>query len=327
MKKLFFGLFTVLSVGKCFALGPMLTTVILSTGATQRGGFHTSTGTVDSLTASTAAVTNLSVSTLTFSSSLINGTATNNSTTTFTGTSTFSQNPVFISSAVRSTQNTGTGLQFRPAGATNGIQFTIDNIPVYFQTANDWEITPDTSATSNFIQATESGGMFFQGRPNSSWQLGSAANKWTAIFLSSGVVGTTTNNSAAVGFVGEYISSAVSTPTLYPTSGQFGDLASVSLTAGDWILSGNIRQAANGATITDNFIGISVTAGNSSTGLTNGTNSFDTLPATATVDSCASIPSYRQSLSGTTTVYLKYSATYSVATPKATGIITALRTR
>lgn len=64
MKKIFVGLFVALSLGKCFALGPPLVSVILSTGATQRGGFHTSTGTVDSLIVSTITAPNVTVSSI-----------------------------------------------------------------------------------------------------------------------------------------------------------------------------------------------------------------------------------------------------------------------
>lgn len=140
--------------------------------------------------------------------------------------------------------------------------------------------------------------------------------------------GTTTNNNASTGFVGEYIESVVSTATNFPTSAQYGDLTSISLTAGDWDVSINGQCNLNGAVYTgDNQLGISTTSGNSSTGLVSGNNVANPLPPTATAESGGSIPSYRISLSTTTTVYYKYYAEYTGGPPKARGRISARRVR
>lgn len=138
--------------------------------------------------------------------------------------------------------------------------------------------------------------------------------------------GTTTNDNAATGFVGEYVESVVAV-TNFPTAGQYGDLTSISLTAGDWDVSAFISATANGSTFTDWYIGISTTSGNSATGLVVGSNFSNSFGATAAYDSPQTIPGYRMSLSGTTTVYLKYRGGYSVATPKAAGRLSARRMR
>ena len=65
---------------------------------------------------------------------------------------------------------------------------------------------------------------------------------------SSSLVGTTTNDSAAAGVVGQYISSYVSA-TSVPTTNTWGDLTSVSLTAGDWDVTVRMEFVQNGATI------------------------------------------------------------------------------
>lgn len=139
--------------------------------------------------------------------------------------------------------------------------------------------------------------------------------------------GTITNDSANAGDIGEKISASIGA-TNFPTSGQWGDLTSISLTAGDWDVSliGEITRA--GSTFTDGMVGISVTSGNSSTGLTAGVSRlyFDLTGITFLVfPICLSV--VRISLNSTTTVYFKYFADYSAAVPTMTGGIFARRVR
>lgn len=141
------------------------------------------------------------------------------------------------------------------------------------------------------------------------------------------IKGTTTNDSASAGGVGELISSVVSSATNFPGSGSYGDLTSISLTAGDWDVSVLIVAQANGATVTSFDAGISSTSGNSSTGLVTGDNSAETSGPNAASFTTLTIPPYRVSLSATTTYYLKYTAAFSVATPRAVGRISARRIR
>lgn len=144
---------------------------------------------------------------------------------------------------------------------------------------------------------------------------------------SAGVKGTTTNDSASALNVGEYVESVVAV-TNCPTTSEWGDLTSISLTAGDWDVSVAALATLNAATITgETRIGISTTTGNSATGLVTGSNRI-TIPApTATSDSGGAISSYRESLAGTTTVYLKYFAEYTGGPPKMAGRISARRVR
>jgi hypothetical protein len=109
-------------------------------------------------------------------------------------------------------------------------------------------------------------------------------------------------------------------------------LVSFSLTAGDWDVSENICFKANGATVTLIYAGIGTTSGNVDPGcLVNGGGTANCaqegFPPTAATNSCLSIPAYRMSLSGTTTVYAKYLSSYSLATAQATGGFTARRIR
>lgn len=145
---------------------------------------------------------------------------------------------------------------------------------------------------------------------------------------STAIHGTETNDSAAAGDYGEEIQSAVSA-VASPTSGNFGDLTSISLTAGDWDVSG-VSYTAIGAGAWEAIqLGISTTSGNSTTGLVIGDNrviaSWVSSATTPTQYSLA-IPQYRVSLASTTTVYLKFSSTYT-ANPSWSGRISARRRR
>lgn len=142
-----------------------------------------------------------------------------------------------------------------------------------------------------------------------------------------GIVGTATNNNAASGTVGEYVASVSTSNTNYPTTLQYGDLTSISLTAGDWDVSAQISAALISGVVTQIRIGISTTTGNSGTGLTEGDTLMIFPGPTATNNQGSNIETLRVSLSGTTTHYLKYYASYTVAAPIANGRISARRVR
>ncbi len=140
--------------------------------------------------------------------------------------------------------------------------------------------------------------------------------------------GTTTNDSASAGFIGEYIESVVSTFGNCTTSTQFGNITSISLTGGDWDITGQVKFTLNGATANADFIGaVSINSGNTTTDHVSGSNTQDSLPPTATNNNGVTISSYRLSLSGATTVYLKGRAGYSAGTPQMLGTIRARRLR
>lgn len=142
------------------------------------------------------------------------------------------------------------------------------------------------------------------------------------------VVGTTTNDNATVGTYGEYVSSTTSGVSSFPTNGNYGDLLSISLTAGDWDVTGTIQAQINGATWTNALIAISTTTGNSSAGITEGVNGFRPDTTNITSNALLAIPAVRESLSTTTTIYLKYRSSYSAGgPPQAIGRISARRVR
>lgn len=138
-------------------------------------------------------------------------------------------------------------------------------------------------------------------------QMDTSGNVTAALAL-----GVTDGSNAAAGYLGEYKQSVVGIVN-FPATTLWGDATSISLTAGDWDVTATYNTNRNGATATENSIGISTTSGNNTTGLVVGSNYFTGPPSQAgTWDSHMFVPSFRISLTATTTVYLKFSAVYTV---------------
>jgi hypothetical protein len=139
--------------------------------------------------------------------------------------------------------------------------------------------------------------------------------------------GTATNDNAAAGRIGEYVSSTASGVTL--TDSTYIDVTSISLTAGDWDVVANLSATPPAAGITSARIGISTTSGNSATGLTNGDTQITwNMVTTATSVTGKSIAPVRASLSATTTYYLKgYAQSTGAGNATGAGRISARRIR
>lgn len=141
------------------------------------------------------------------------------------------------------------------------------------------------------------------------------------------VNGTTTNDNAAAGQVGEYVTSQVlrgSGPAL--TSTVSANITTISLTAGDWDVSGLV--GVNGANTTV----VSVVSG--AVSLISTGFSAVSAPGYAKVFGSftfefAAVPTSvaRMSLASTTTVYLVVNATFTTSTATGFGFISARRVR
>lgn len=140
------------------------------------------------------------------------------------------------------------------------------------------------------------------------------------------LIGTTTNDNAAAGNVGEIIT----TGTIGATSlsnGVLTDIGSVTLTAGDWMLYGQIFFH-NTTNVNTQAVGaVTTTSGNSFTGAVQGVTRMDTTPSTLTGDDYGLNITQRASLSGSTTYYLKAFLNFSVGTGQAGGTLFGIRTR
>ena len=139
-----------------------------------------------------------------------------------------------------------------------------------------------------------------------------------------GIVGTTTNNNANTGSVGEFVSSVVTAAS--PTninSGSATDLTSISLTAGDWDVWGNIGYipaAGTTTTIAQGWL--------SSSSATIPDASLKNFEAFNSAFGYGfTVPSQRFSLSGTTSIYITGDVTFAVSTMTFYGGIYARRRR
>lgn len=147
------------------------------------------------------------------------------------------------------------------------------------------------------------------------------------------VGGTSTNDSAATGFVGEYVSSVVlvGSPVSLVTSTS-KTITSISLTAGDWDVWGDFGATGAGTTVLQSIIGgislvnntLPTAAADNATIHQSGTVSF-TIGA-------SNLPYYnltpaRISIAATTTVYLVMNVTFITSTADGYGKIVARRVR
>lgn len=143
--------------------------------------------------------------------------------------------------------------------------------------------------------------------------------------------GTITNDNAAALDIGEYIEALVSGVTVPGASGVFGDLTSISLTAGDWDVSANTYLAVGGGTVTGPWqVAISVNSAATTSDQVLGSNHVvnDFTPGLAgSAQQDVPINNYRLSLSGTTTIFFKLASTYSVGPTAISGRISARRVR
>ena len=141
------------------------------------------------------------------------------------------------------------------------------------------------------------------------------------------LIGVKDGSSACAGCVGEYFESKITSNQNFPTSTQYGDATSISLTPGDWDISAVIHCNQSAANVTLWELGISVTSGNSSAGLQAGDNYVVSgLASTAGFDSLT-IPVHRRNVSAQTVIYMKVSSTYTAAIPVYQGRISARRVR
>jgi hypothetical protein len=144
------------------------------------------------------------------------------------------------------------------------------------------------------------------------------------------IVGTTTNDSAAAGNIGEYIESVVAIGSaLSLVTATAKTITSISLTAGDWDVDAVVYIIPAATTSFTSYIG----------GISSTTNTLDTTPGkfyryltpavvpTAAGQIACPVPPYRMSLTGTTSIFLIAQAAFTVSTATAYGIIRARRVR
>jgi len=141
------------------------------------------------------------------------------------------------------------------------------------------------------------------------------------------IKGINTNTAAAAGDVGEYVESTA-TSVNAPAPSTYGDITSITLTAGDWDISAIAASIVNtGVSITAVVSGIGTAPGASSAGMSTGDNLGYSVPPTAQYFPTITIPPKRVLIASTTTYYLKMWMSYSSGTPQFHGRISARRVR
>lgn len=144
-----------------------------------------------------------------------------------------------------------------------------------------------------------------------------------------GIIGTTTNNNADAGSVGEVLS-AVNAGGVVMISGTPITITSVALTAGDWDISGQIVFQPAATTSVTRLQGGTNDTTNVLPGTLDVTNAiFQQTFAAFVPNSAITYPlnTVRKSLASTTTVYLVGNASFTVSTMSGFGYIRARRVR
>jgi hypothetical protein len=136
--------------------------------------------------------------------------------------------------------------------------------------------------------------------------------------------GTTTNDNASAGNVGEFISATGSSTSL--TNSTAATLTSISLTAGDWDVQAVAAFSPASATTSNlQTVAVSTVSGTLSGAV--GTYTQNSSPIQTGFASGVTSPVVRVSLASTTTVYCVAEAYFAVSTMSATGFIRARRVR
>lgn len=140
--------------------------------------------------------------------------------------------------------------------------------------------------------------------------------------------GEPSTGSAVSGEIGEYITATQATPQALTTATPL-TITSISLTAGDWDVSGTIPFVYAATTIAQTLVADISLTNNTLDATTGRLNSFNFGSAGITPNGgfTMNTPTVRLSLSTTTTVYLVAQSNFTTSTATAAGIIRARRAR
>lgn len=138
-----------------------------------------------------------------------------------------------------------------------------------------------------------------------------------------GIVGTATNDNANAGSFGEFVSAQGLAVSL--TSSTTANITSISLTAGDWDVRGNVEFIpAGGTTFTQALSGANTVSATLPAAPSRSLGNYTTA---AGQGQTLVVPTTRVSIASTTTVYLTAFASFSGSTLTASGFISARRIR
>lgn len=208
---------------------------------------------------------------------------------------------------------------------------TLNNTPIGSTTPNTGAFT--TLSASSTVSGT--GFSTYLASPPAIGTTTAAAGKFTTLqatgaitpSTTAGVVGTTAADSANAGSVGEFfISDIPSASAVTLTSGTSANVTSITLSAGDWDVSGTIGFTSAGSTVRSYLIGgVSTTTATLPIGEFRA--SVNPPSSSAVTDDIYALPAQRINVSSSTTVYLVALASFTTSTCKAYGVIRARRVR
>ncbi len=186
-------------------------------------------------------------------------------------------------------------------------------------------------ATALAANVTGSGSIVLANAPT--FVTGTVTAPSVTFSTTSGIIGTTTNNNAAAGSVGELITfNLPAASAVSMTSGTGRDIGSISLTAGDWDVFGSVTYVGNTATVVQLAQGwINTTSATTPDGSMIASLVFGAVGVAAFyiggIPLALTVPTVRLSLSGTTTVYLSGALIFTTNTAQGCGTIYARRRR
>jgi hypothetical protein len=201
-----------------------------------------------------------------------------------------------------------------PSGTTSGtINFDVN-------ASRSWQVQ---GTTSSFVVARYVGGAFQDSPIIVSNSTGNVTFADAIVPNSTkGIVGTATNDNANAGSVGEYQTSTGSAIGL--TSGNYVDLATLPLTAGDWDIQGFVNFNGSSLAATTWVVGINTVA---NTQPSNPNLQFQTFSSGILTGGSLISPTVRQSLASTTTIRCGGRMDFASGSVTATGTIRARRIR
>lgn len=144
-----------------------------------------------------------------------------------------------------------------------------------------------------------------------------------------GILGTTTNNNANAGSVGEYVTASATLGGVLNAAGAPSNVTSISLTAGDWDTSADCIYVDSGAALVFTRLNLGISTVSATLG-TNGTSNAAQIAggaASIAADNSLHVGPHRLSLAGTTTVYCVAAAVYALGNLTPTAQIRARRVR
>lgn len=190
-----------------------------------------------------------------------------------------------------------------------------------------------SSSAANRIITGTGGSLVIAAGGSLLFQYDSGASLWRvlrdSIIASTQLSGVTDASNATAGFIGEAVRSAF-TASSAASSTNWGDITTISLTAGDWDVSAQMFTESNGATVTAQFqVAVSLFSGNTTTDHVRGDNVMESVGPSGSILNAGNvtISNYRINVSSTTTVYFKENMTFTGGPPVLWGRISARRVR